>query len=190
MFSVVWELSNLKNSNRCRTQGGIGWRGLGWTDRICDSIWTVRDWSCSYDDRAYPRRFVRSHLGHCRGYSFNHWVKAWKAWLISTSIHKNVATILTAETDNPFGYGRIVRNDNAEVLRIVEQKDATDFENQIEINTGTYVFNNERLFEALKISIPITLKVNTILQMSLAFSVKLVKKLALILSKILMKVLG
>ena len=65
--------------------------------------------------------------------------------------HKNVATILTAETDNPFGYGRIVRNDNAEVLRIVEQKDATDFEKQIkEINTGTYVFDNERLFEALK----------------------------------------
>ena len=32
------------------------------------------------------------------------------------------------------------RNDNAEVLRIVEQKDATDFEKQIkEINTGTYV---------------------------------------------------
>ena len=44
--------------------------------------------------------------------------------------HKNVATILTAEAANPFGYGRIVRNDNAEVLRIVEQKDATDFENK------------------------------------------------------------
>ena len=65
--------------------------------------------------------------------------------------HKNVATILTAEAANPFGYGRIVRNDNAEVLRIVEQKDATDFEKQIkEINTGTYVFDNQRLFEALK----------------------------------------
>ena len=65
--------------------------------------------------------------------------------------HKNVATILTAEAANPFGYGRIVRNDNAEVLRIVEQKDATEYEQQIkEINTGTYVFDNERLFEALK----------------------------------------
>ena len=92
-----------------------------------------------------------------------------------------MATILTAETENPFGYGRIVRNDNAEVLRIVEQKDATDFEKQIkEINTGTYVFDNERLFEALKISIPITLKANTILQMSLVFSVRLVKKSELI----------
>ena len=44
--------------------------------------------------------------------------------------HKNVATILTAEAENPFGYGRIIRNENAEVLRIVEQKDATDFENK------------------------------------------------------------
>ena len=65
--------------------------------------------------------------------------------------HKNVATILTAEADNPFGYGRIVRNQHGEVLKIVEQKDASDFEQQIkEINTGTYVFDNARLFEALK----------------------------------------
>lgn len=65
--------------------------------------------------------------------------------------HKNVATILTAEADNPFGYGRIVRNKYDEVTKIVEQKDASDFEQQIkEINTGTYVFDNKRLFEALK----------------------------------------
>ena len=71
--------------------------------------------------------------------------------MISTSIIKNVATILTAETDTPFGYGRIVRNDNAEVLRIVEQKDATDFEKQIkEINTGTYVFDNERFIRGFE----------------------------------------
>lgn len=65
--------------------------------------------------------------------------------------HKNVATILTAEADNPFGYGRIIRNKYDEVTKIVEQKDASDFEQQIkEINTGTYVFDNKRLFEALK----------------------------------------
>lgn len=65
--------------------------------------------------------------------------------------HKNVATILTAETEQPFGYGRIVRNQHAEVTKIVEEKDASDFEKQIkEINTGTYIFDNERLFEALK----------------------------------------
>lgn len=65
--------------------------------------------------------------------------------------HKNVATILTATAQDPFGYGRIIRNQNGEVTKIVEQKDATDFEQQVkEINTGTYVFDNKRLFEALK----------------------------------------
>lgn len=65
--------------------------------------------------------------------------------------HKNVATILTAQAANPFGYGRIIRNADGEVLKIVEQKDATDFEQQVkEINTGTYLFDNKRLFEALK----------------------------------------
>ncbi|MGT2742466.1 bifunctional UDP-N-acetylglucosamine diphosphorylase/glucosamine-1-phosphate N-acetyltransferase GlmU [Streptococcus plurextorum] len=65
--------------------------------------------------------------------------------------HKNVATILTADADDPFGYGRIIRNQHDEVIKIVEQKDASDYEQQVkEINTGTYVFDNKRLFEALQ----------------------------------------
>lgn len=60
---------------------------------------------------------------------------------------ENVATILTAQADNPFGYGRIIRNADEEVQKIVEQKDANDFEKQVkEINTGTYLFDNKRLF--------------------------------------------
>ena len=60
--------------------------------------------------------------------------------------HKNVATILTAEAQNPFGYGRIVRNKDQEVIKIVEQKDANDYEKAItEINTGTYLFDNKGL---------------------------------------------
>ncbi|EFR43486.1 bifunctional UDP-N-acetylglucosamine diphosphorylase/glucosamine-1-phosphate N-acetyltransferase GlmU [Streptococcus pseudoporcinus] len=65
--------------------------------------------------------------------------------------HKNVATILTAKAEDPFGYGRIIRNNDGEVTKIVEQKDANEYEQKVtEINTGTYVFDNKRLFEALK----------------------------------------
>ncbi|MCH4828030.1 MAG: bifunctional UDP-N-acetylglucosamine diphosphorylase/glucosamine-1-phosphate N-acetyltransferase GlmU [Planococcus sp. (in: firmicutes)] len=62
------------------------------------------------------------------------------------------ATILTAIADNPTGYGRILRNSNGIVEKIVEQKDASPEEQQVkEINTGTYCFDNEALFEALKL---------------------------------------
>ncbi len=61
------------------------------------------------------------------------------------------ATILTARLDEPTGYGRIVRDEAGHVLRIVEQKDASPYELAIdEINTGTYCFNHELLFAALK----------------------------------------
>lgn len=61
------------------------------------------------------------------------------------------ATILTAVTDEPTGYGRIVRSANNQVEKIVEQKDASVEELAItEINTGTYVFENRILFDALK----------------------------------------
>lgn len=61
------------------------------------------------------------------------------------------ATILTAVADNPAGYGRIIRNDQGVVHRIVEHKDATVEERAMnEINTGTYCFDNASLLAALK----------------------------------------
>lgn len=60
------------------------------------------------------------------------------------------ATVLTAEAPNPFGYGRIVRNNLGIVEKIVEQKDASETEKKIsEVNTGVYCFNNRDLFSAL-----------------------------------------
>ena len=59
-------------------------------------------------------------------------------------------TILTAIMENPYGYGRIVREGDA-LQRIVEEKDATTAERQIcEINTGIYVFAAPFVFEALR----------------------------------------
>ncbi|MGJ7913657.1 bifunctional UDP-N-acetylglucosamine diphosphorylase/glucosamine-1-phosphate N-acetyltransferase GlmU [Neobacillus sp. LXY-1] len=64
---------------------------------------------------------------------------------------KAKATILTAKIEDPTGYGRIIRNENGHVEKIVEHKDASEAERQInEINTGTYCFDNIALFEALK----------------------------------------
>lgn len=60
------------------------------------------------------------------------------------------ATILSAYAKDPTGYGRVIRNDAAQVEKIVEQKDATEAEQQVtEINTGTYCFDNVALFQAL-----------------------------------------
>ncbi|MEQ6377523.1 bifunctional UDP-N-acetylglucosamine diphosphorylase/glucosamine-1-phosphate N-acetyltransferase GlmU [Bacillaceae bacterium S4-13-58] len=64
---------------------------------------------------------------------------------------KAKATVLTACVEDPTGYGRIIRDENGLVERIVEQKDASEQEQSIqEINTGTYCFDNEALFSALE----------------------------------------
>lgn len=61
------------------------------------------------------------------------------------------ATVLTAHMDQPYGYGRVVRAENGTVLRIVEQKDCSPAEAAVqEINTGTYCFDNAKLFAALE----------------------------------------
>ena len=65
---------------------------------------------------------------------------------------KNAAcTVLTAIMYDALRYGRIVRNKDNSVQRIVEYKDATDQEKQImEINTGIYCFDAQSLFLALE----------------------------------------
>lgn len=60
------------------------------------------------------------------------------------------ATVLSAVFKNPTGYGRIVRNEDGEWERIVEESDASAAEKAIcEGNTGTYCFEREWLFKAL-----------------------------------------
>lgn len=73
-----------------------------------------------------------------------------KAMLAMQAATGAAATVLTASFDNPTGYGRVIRGADGSVVRIVEQKDCTEAEAATqEINTGTYVFDNKKLFAAL-----------------------------------------
>ena len=59
-------------------------------------------------------------------------------------------TLITAEIDNPTGYGRIIRDKNDRLLKIVEEKDCNDNEKKIkEWNPGIYIFKIPEVFEIL-----------------------------------------
>lgn len=60
---------------------------------------------------------------------------------------KAACTFLTAAVDDPFGYGRVIRDDGGQVIAICEEKDLKqDQKNIREINVGTYCFKSEILF--------------------------------------------
>ena len=53
---------------------------------------------------------------------------------------------MTVKLKNPFGYGRILRNNHDKVIGVVEQKDATDEQKKIdEVNTGILAANGKLL---------------------------------------------
>ena len=71
--------------------------------------------------------------------------------LIQTHETSNAkATVLTCELDNPYGYGRIIKNNRNMLKKIIEQKDASETElKESEINTGIYIFDSNELFNTL-----------------------------------------
>ena len=64
---------------------------------------------------------------------------------------RSACTILTIKLENPTGYGRIVRDEANNFLRITEHRDCNDDERKIrEVNSGIYCFDSGKLFAALQ----------------------------------------
>lgn len=62
-----------------------------------------------------------------------------------------VLTVMTTTLENPTHYGRIVTEEGGAIIRIVEEKDASDEERGIhEINAGIYCVDREFLFTSLR----------------------------------------
>lgn len=65
--------------------------------------------------------------------------------------HDAAVVVLTMEADDPTGYGRIVRDEAGDVVKIVEQKDCSPEQAAItECNSGFYCFDIDLLFSALE----------------------------------------
>lgn len=61
------------------------------------------------------------------------------------------ATVMTTEFDDPFGYGRIIKDSDGSISHIVEEKDATGAEKKVrEINSGVYIIDRNDLFDSLR----------------------------------------
>ncbi|MFM8191857.1 MAG: bifunctional UDP-N-acetylglucosamine diphosphorylase/glucosamine-1-phosphate N-acetyltransferase GlmU [Candidatus Nanopelagicus sp.] len=64
---------------------------------------------------------------------------------------KQSASVLTAILPDPTGYGRVIRGDDNQILKIVEEKDASELEKEVdEINTGVYLFDLSLLKDVIK----------------------------------------
>ncbi len=69
-----------------------------------------------------------------------------KALLQTHQQHQNAATILTAQTSNPQGLGRVFCDSNDLLKEIIEDRDCTDTQRQNRrINAGIYCFNWQKL---------------------------------------------
>ena len=65
---------------------------------------------------------------------------------------KSLGSLISANIENPTGYGRIIRNSNNIFTKIVEHKDANEKELMVnEINSGIYIFETKTLMEKINL---------------------------------------
>jgi len=78
-------------------------------------------------------------------------VQTLKEFIDDHMVSGSMLSILTTKAKDPTGYGRIVRDEDLKILKIVEEKDASDEEKTIaEINSGIYCVNKNFLFSTLR----------------------------------------
>ena len=66
--------------------------------------------------------------------------------------NKSLGSLISANIENPTGYGRIIRNRNNIFTKIVEHKDASEEELMVnEINSGIYIFETKTLMEKINL---------------------------------------
>ncbi len=65
------------------------------------------------------------------------------------AIGRGRSAVLTSTFSNPFGYGRIVRGSNGELLKIIEEKDADEEKKINEINSGVMYLNAEMIQDTI-----------------------------------------
>lgn len=79
----------------------------------------------------------------------------WRPETIRAAIDRSLQTgvaalVLTFEVEDPKGYGRIIRDGQRKLKKIVEEKSASAEEKRVrEVNSGTFCFRARPLFEAL-----------------------------------------
>ena len=73
-----------------------------------------------------------------------------RALVLEHEARHAAVSLMSTRVQDASGYGHVIRDDDGRVLRIVEHRDATEEERQIdEINASVYVFDLERLRDAL-----------------------------------------
>ncbi|MGH2820901.1 MAG: bifunctional UDP-N-acetylglucosamine diphosphorylase/glucosamine-1-phosphate N-acetyltransferase GlmU, partial [Actinomycetota bacterium] len=77
--------------------------------------------------------------------------ETFEALLYVHDLHEAAVTVLTAHISDPTGYGRVIRDSQGALERIVEDRDAGYEERAAdEINAGVYVFDADKLAAALE----------------------------------------
>jgi bifunctional UDP-N-acetylglucosamine pyrophosphorylase / glucosamine-1-phosphate N-acetyltransferase len=73
-----------------------------------------------------------------------------RALVLEHEARHAAVSLMSARVQDASGYGHVIRDDEGRVLRIVEHRDATEEERQVdEVNASVYVFDLERLRDAL-----------------------------------------